>query len=407
MSRFILFLMAGLLLMGAAARADDDSMLEDIVKKAMIDTAKGVAPELIVKNLKGDVATFAHTGLKVLLVEQDIEAIRDSKTDTDRMINSLVLGARIYNMTTQEGGAYLTYLQIVKNLIAYGKAQTEREKYFIAASTGAAVASFFPFGWIAEIAVMHQQLNDAYVTKYYTPVIEEMMEKNNQLGVQIREQLVERANAEAQFIQTLMTEAQYRLIAAEAIGEREKVECDFQDIDKAIMNAQACALDEDHYFYQMSVAAKLLRAVMDERLEIIKLEDINKLYNWEPGRLQKLATDVQNSVAQMDEERNKKAENLRRFILELQDGLTLVKWKDEKDRVVCLSVTQEKVTPVIARLKNAAAPSIAERPLLKRQLIEAQTAFQDNCSHLKGVPARTQSLLDTLLQQIHYWNGRI
>jgi len=388
---------------------EDDSILPKLIEKATISTLKGVAPEYVVKNLTGDIQKFARTGLNVYLTVQDIEALRNSKTDSDKIMNSLILGTRLYSFVNEKAAPYVSYLQIGKSILDYGKAETERDKYFAALSTGAAIASFFPFGWLAQIGVMQQQLNDIWVTKSYIPLIEGKMEENNRLGVTLREKMLERANGEWVYISTLITRAQLHIIASQAIVIREERECKFdqKDLNQLIVHVHGCAENEKDFYYTMAMAAKLFRAVVHEKFQLITMSDINKIYKWESGELEKLIAETEESVKKLDEELLQKEEAYRFYILRIQNGKTILDNKEENDRLACLELTKKDVTPLVVRLKNGNAPSAAEKPMLKRQLIEAQTHFEKACGNLKNVPRRTQDLLGTLSSQMQIWNKRL
>lgn len=393
----------------AASAEEDESILPKIIERAAISTLKGVAPEYVIKNLNGDIQKFARTGLNVYLTVQDIEALRNSKADSDKIMNSLILGTRLYSFVNEKAAPYVAYLQIGKSILDYGKAETEREKYFAALSTGAAIASFFPFGWLAQIGVMQQQLNDMWVTKSYLPHIEAKIEENNKLGVTLREKMLERANGEWAYISTMITRAQLHIIASQAITIRAERECYFEhnDLNQLIAHVHACAENEKDFYYTMAMAAKLFRAVVNEKLQLITLSDINKIYKWEPGELEKLISETEDSVKKLEEELQQKEEAYRFYILRIQNGKIILDNKDENDRLACLELTKKDVTPLVARLKNGGTPSAAEKPMLKRQLIEAQTHFEKMCGHLKNVPKRTQDLLATLSSQMRIWNKRL
>lgn len=407
---FIVFLLG---YFTSSARAEDDGgMLEQIIKDAMINTAKGPGIDYAIKQLRGDVAKLARSAANLYAVAQDIDALMKSKTDQDRLVNGMILGARVYDLyiSTADPGAevpYIKYAMLVKNIIDYGKAESEREKYFAALSTGATIASFFPFGWIAAFGVLQQQINDGYVIKHYMQKVEGWLEGNNHLRTKVKEQLVERANSEVAYFRTVLTEVRLRLEAAQAMSDRLLVDCVFEDPEKIFANVHNCNQDSQDVHYLTSVAGELLKSLLATRFEIVTVEEMEKLMKQDPGYLQGWETKINTAVEDASKKHKENEASLRTMVAKLNDAILLEKHKAAIDRLSCLRATDREVTPVLARLKTAEAPEAFERAMLKGQLVAAKHVFERKCRGLKEIPVRTKAFLLDLERDLKEWNERV
>jgi hypothetical protein len=347
---------------------DDDKFLIDLVKKAgegvgrslLMDTATGIVDAQIARLLETESSKYASNALAVY---------------------SIYKGAR-----------------------AYGKSNSEQEKYFAAAGIVSDILILSGIGSgpaiLIKLGLMGQMVSAAYVTKDGYRKMMKDIARAEALDTERLQLVLKRAKGELAYLRTLWLQAVVALKAAEKLQADYQESCSKLEEVVAESKLEACVADVRRIVLLRSIAARHVHDLVHARLDVLSMEKFEELSGLGKGEMAKYAAQL-----------SKAAAHARARVLEVEGAFVTLVTQDRESAlagalapkrklVACLRETERTIVPALKAGKYFDSTDAADREILAFKIEEARESYARFCHGVEPMDARMRSTLEKIERRL-------